>query len=278
MLFKVFRSMLDRRMSGVLTVQRGQVMKKARFAAGQAVQVASNRPEEAIAQALVDEGLISSTERVEIDEARRTDRRTFEALVRERGLVSPERLDTIERRMARKRLLEAFGWPDGTFAFEPAQVRPGTPPLVDTVELLVEAGARMVPPPVCERFLAGYPGQQLRLTEWATTYAAAYDAAFPGQNLRALLVRPVAASGIGALPGDRGRNLREAATLVLSGLGTLERIDGQGRAAPATATGAQRMAPPATAPATGAQRMLRRDRDSTGAQRAAPATASALSR
>lgn len=277
MLFKVFRSMLDRRMSGVLTVQRGQVMKKARFAAGQAVQVASNRPEERLAPALVDEGLISSTEMVEIDEARRTDRRTFEALVRERGLVSPERLDTIERRMARRRLLEAFGWPDGSFAFEPAAVRPGATPVVDTVELLVEAGARMVPPAVAERFLAGYPGQQIRLTEWATTYGAAYDAAFPGQNLRALLVRPVAASGIGALPGDRARHICEAATLVLSGLGTLERIEGQARAGgPATASGPQR-APaaasgPQRAPVSGAQRVAHPATARAGAPTAAEST------
>lgn len=245
MLFKVFRSMLDRRLSGVLTVQRGQVMKKARFANGLAVQVASNRPEESLAHALVDEGLISSTERVELEAARRIDPQSFEALVRDRGLVSPERLDTIERRLARRRLLEAFGWPDGTFAFEPGTVR--TPPQqhsIDTIALLLDAAARVLPTPICERFVGGYPGQQLRLTEFANTYAAAYDAAFSPPNLRGLLVRPIAISGVGALPGDGARNMREAAALVLSGLGTLERSDASGRATAVAAPSAAASAPP----------------------------------
>ena len=101
MLFKVFRSMLERRLGGVLTVQRGQVIKKARFAAGLAVQVASNRPEESTARALVEEGLISSTEQVEIDNARRVDKRSFEAV----EFATLEWVDWFNHR----RLLEPIG-------------------------------------------------------------------------------------------------------------------------------------------------------------------------
>ena len=72
-LFKVFRSMLDRRMSGVLTVKRGNVVKKAHVVHGYPVRVASNVPQESLGWALVEEGLISSTEFQEV-EAQRQDR------------------------------------------------------------------------------------------------------------------------------------------------------------------------------------------------------------
>ena len=40
-LFKVFRGLLERRMSGVLTLRRGQVVKQAQFADGHPVRTAS---------------------------------------------------------------------------------------------------------------------------------------------------------------------------------------------------------------------------------------------
>ncbi len=253
-LFKVFRSVLERRLGGTLTLRRGQVVKQARLAFGQIIAAGSNRPEESLARALVEEGLISSTERVEIDQARRADRRSFEAHVRERGLVAEGRLESIERRLSRARMLECFGWPDGTFQFEVAQVRtsPKKRP-IDTVELLLEAAARQLPTPVCERFLAGFARQNVRPTDWMGTYANAFDSLFPPPNLRGLMQSPLPVAGLGSMPGDKARNLREGAAMILAGLATLDGVGGDRPARPRTASGARPAQPRTASGARGTQ-------------------------
>lgn len=265
-LFKVFRSILERRLGGTLTVRRGPVVKQARLAFGQVLAAASNRPEESLARALVEEGLISSTERVEIDAARRADRRSFEAHVRERGLVAEGRLEGIERRISRTVLLECFGWPDGTFEFAVAQVRanPEKRP-IDTVELLLEAAAAHLPTPICERFLNTFSGQQLGATEWMQTYAEVYDRLFPPPNLRGMLQSPLPVAAVASLPGDKPRNLREGAALVLSGLGALSRLEGTRGP---TARQATRSGPQRPATASGPQPRAGGSRASGGRRRA----------
>lgn len=240
-LFKVFRSILERRLGGTLTVRRGQVAKQARFAFGQILAAASNRPEESLARALVDEGLISSTERAEIDDARRADRRSFDAHVRERGLVAEARLESLQRRLSRACLLECFAWPDGQFEFAPAQVRANPKQVpIDSVEVLLEAAARHLPTPVCERFLARFAGQLVRPTEWMESYGAFFDTLFPAPNLRGMLQSALPATDLATLPGDKARNLREGAAMILAGLATLEWPAG---ARPATVSGPARVAP-----------------------------------
>ena len=64
-----------------------------------------------------------------------------------------------------------FGWPDGEYAFDPASpvISPSIDP-IDTVELIIEAVGKVVPTPLCERFLTQYPGQVLKSSERMTTY------------------------------------------------------------------------------------------------------------
>ncbi|MCA9537543.1 MAG: DnaJ domain-containing protein [Myxococcales bacterium] len=222
-LFKVFRSMLERRTTGVLTVTAGQVVKKARIVQGQATQVASNRPEESLARALVEEGLISSTERIELERERQNLRQSLEALVIERGLVAAPRLYAIENRLARARLLEIFGWGEGTFTFENTPVRPDPArPPIDTIELLLDAAAQSLAPAVADRFLSGFRGQRLHPSDWAARYASFHDTLFPPPNLRGMLTQPMAVEDVARMPGDRTRNLREATALILAGLANLQ--------------------------------------------------------
>lgn len=253
-LFKVFRSALGRRMSGTLTVRHGQYATRALLSNGHAIRVASNRPEDSLQRALVEEGLISSTERVEIEEQRRANKRSFESMVRELGLVSDDRLDALEARLGVSRLVAAFAWPDGAFTFEVGAPKAADPRQrrYDTVEVLLTAAAQTVPTPWCERFLKGYTGQRIAPLEWASTYAEVHDRLFPPPNLRGLLNAPLELSAVAHQPGDKARNIREAAALVLAGLG---RFEGRTGARPATSTGPTRTRPARPATRSGGHRM-----------------------
>ncbi len=219
-LFKVFRSMLDRRMSGVLTVKRGNVVKKAQVVQGYPVRVASNVPQESLGWALVEEGLISSTEFQEVEAQRQDRQQSLESVIVGRNLVAPQRLRAVESRLGRRRLLDAFGWPDGTFVFEPADLRADKgADVIDVVGLLMEAAARTLGPELCDRFVSAYQGQVIG-TEWMARYGEAFDALFPPPNVRALLGRPIPFDDIAMRMVDRGSAARQLATLVLGGLAT----------------------------------------------------------
>ena len=221
-LFKVFRSMLDRRMSGVLTVKRDSVVKKVHVVHGYAVRVASNLPQEALGWALVQEGLISSTEYQEVEAERQTRQQSLEAVVLGRNLVAAQRLKAVEHRLGRRRLLDTFTWSDGTFVFELAELRtePGVE-VIDTVPLLMEAAARTLGGDLCDRFVSAYRGRVIT-TEWIHRYGESFDALFPPPNIRSLLGRPIAFDDIAMRMADRGAAARQLAALVLGGLTTFQ--------------------------------------------------------
>lgn len=235
-LFKVFRSMLDRRMSGVLTVKRGNVVKKAHVVHGYPVRVASNVPQESLGWALVEEGLISSTEFQEVEAQRQDRQQSLESVIVGRNLVAPQRLRAVESRLGRRRLLDAFGWPDGTFVFEPADLRADKgADVIDVVGLLMEAAARTLGPELCDRFVSAYQGRVVG-TEWMARYGETFDALFPPPNVRALLGRPILFDDIAMRMADRGAAARQLAALVLGGLATFSGA-GEGTQPPRVPTG-----------------------------------------
>ncbi len=235
-LFKVFRSMLDRRMSGVLTVKRGHVVKKAHVVHGYPVRVASNVPQESLGWALVEEGLISSTEFQEVEAQRQDRQQSLESVIVGRNLVAPQRLRAVESRLGRRRLLDAFGWPDGTFIFEPGDLRADKgADVIDVVGLLMEAAARTLGPELCDRFVSAYQGRVVG-TEWMPRYSETFDALFPPPNVRALLGRPISFDDIAMRMADRGAAARQLAALVLGGLATFSGA-GEGTQPPRAPTG-----------------------------------------
>ncbi len=226
-LFKVFRSMLDRRMSGLLTLKRGRVEKKAHIFEGQPVRVGSNAPEESLLHVLVEEGLISTTERIDVESEMRRTHQPLERLLVNRRLIAEARLDGLERRLQRGRLVSSFAWPDGSFSFEPRelQLAHGERPL-DVVALLVEAVAKAVPEAWCAHFASRFEGQEIQGTNWANSHGAGFDRFFPKPNLRSLCASPKLPASVASELGGPAMAQRQVTAFVLSGLGTFRRPGG----------------------------------------------------
>ncbi|MEZ4466656.1 MAG: hypothetical protein R3F43_19960 [bacterium] len=218
-LFMVFRSILERRLSGVLTLQAGNVIKRAEIANGYPVRTASNQRQDGLVYALVDEGLISSTEEVELRQQAQTTRTPIDLMVVRMGLVAPKRLAAIQRRVARHLLLEPFGWTDGLYQFEDQVIRPDQGAQgIDLVDLLVEAAGRYIKGPAATEFVAKYARQLVAPTDFATHHAARFDQLFPTPNTRSMLEAPTPFELIARVRGNRDLAAREVAVLVLSGM------------------------------------------------------------
>jgi len=244
-LVKIFRSILDRKMTGVLTLRNGEQRRIAYVYAGQVFRVEANDDDLKLGQHLVEEGLISSTELVELERDERVMGLPFERLLLDQSLVTKARIESIEGDLARRRLLVAFEWPSGTYHFEPRDLRREDAVIepMDSIVLIIRATAEVLPTPLCERFLRSFRGQVLKPTAWLPRYANAYDEIFPPPNLRTRLeVEPVEAPTIGDLPGDKARNLREGGAMILGGLCSLV-VDRNVKAR------ASKNAPPPPAPA-----------------------------
>ena len=223
-LVKIFRSILDRKMSGVLTLRSDEQQRVAYFSSGVPFRVVSTDEDEQLGPYLVEEGLISSTELVELERDERVMGTPFERLLLDQSLVTKARIEVIEGSLTRRRLVAPFGWSDGTYHFEPSELRgdQGVIEPIDPVDLIIQAAAEALPTPLCERFLNSFRGQVLRQTEWLSRYTEAFDRFFPQPNLRMRLDETIEAPAIRDLPGDRARNLREGCALILSGLCTLQ--------------------------------------------------------
>ncbi len=223
-LVKIFRSILDRKMTGVLTLKNGDLRRAAYFYCGHPFRVDANDEALRLGGHLVEEGLISSTELVELERDERVMGVPFARLLLDQNLVTKARIEIIEGGLARRRLQAAFGWAAGTYQFEPRDLRREEAIIepIDPIVMIIQATAEVLPTPLCERFLRSFRGQILRPTEWLPRYAEAYDRIFPPPNLRTRLEREtVEAPTVGDLPGDKARNLREGGALILAGLCTL---------------------------------------------------------
>jgi tetratricopeptide (TPR) repeat protein len=234
-LFMVFRSILERKMTGVLTLQSadartgeaGSIIKRAEVVQGVPVRTASNQRRDGLVFALVEEGLISSTEEVTLREQAQQTRTPIDVMALQMGLVAPRRLQSIQQRVARQILIEPFGWNDGLFQFEDAVVQPDQNSQgIDLVDILLEAAARMVSPDAALMFVMRYAQQHVSRTEIMAQHAQRFDALFQPPNVRSLLTSPAQFEVIARHRGDRRRAAQEVAALVLSGLARFQ-LDAQ---------------------------------------------------
>lgn len=218
-LFKVFRSLAERRLTGVLTVRRGSVVKQAQIVGGQPYRSASNVQSEGLLWGLVEEGLLSSTEKLQVEARAAAEQVRAEALLVSLDLVAANRLVSVERRLSRRRLAEAFGWADGDFTFEPREIAaPRDVPPIDPVHLMIEAAARYLPAALPARFIKLYPGQLVCTSPLLTDHGQHYDRYYPPPNVRRLLQTPQDVEALVRLHGDPEDVARQVFTLVVSGL------------------------------------------------------------
>ncbi len=244
-LFKIFRNLLERKTSGELTLTRGQIVKKARLAGGRPTRVVSNVRRESVVGALQEQGVLDDARLQAVQRLREERGLSAERALVELNLLTAARLQAIEGQLARRRLLESFGWRDGQYTFaESAAEGEGTPEAIDTIELLLEASARVIKHEDCLAFLAAYPGQTVRLTDWNRTYGAFFDRLFGQSNVRLLLVRPMTFDDLVREIGDEQKTARQIFGLIMGGLG----VFGTASASPVVAA---RPSPPAqVAPST----------------------------
>src|SRR5688572_2821503 len=114
-LFKIFRSLLDRRTNGELTLARGPAVKRVRLQDGKPVRVVSNVPRESIVGALQEQGVLDGPRLQALQKLQAERGVSGERALIELGLMNAARLKVLEAQLARRRLLETFGWRDGTF-------------------------------------------------------------------------------------------------------------------------------------------------------------------
>ncbi len=215
--FKIFRSVHQRRMSGLLRLWRGSVSKIVWFRAGFPIAASSTLPEEALLTVLMREGLLSAEERMDLLQNCKSESEQARRTV-ERGLIALPRLQKIQMRVERQRMLEALSWMDGEFLFEPQELRSDIKrEAIDVTSLLLEAVARFLKDSDCSQFVDAFRAQALAWDPMVSPLAEFYESLFPSPNARLFEQRPVTLPELTSQLGRRAD--REACALLVSGIG-----------------------------------------------------------
>lgn len=218
-LYKIFRSLLDQRLTGHLVLSRGQIVKRVRVHQGVPVRVVSNARRESAVVALQEQGFLTAADADRVQQHREQARTTTEEALLKLGYLDRAQLNALEGRLARRRLLEVFTWREGEYTFTPAEFRlEQEDDAIDLVPLLVEAAGRVASDADCVAFCEQFRPQIIRLTPWADAYGNAVDTLFGTPNLRHSLARPSAFDELVAQLRDPERVARQVFTLVISGL------------------------------------------------------------
>lgn len=218
-LFQVFRSLMQRRSTGVLTLQSGREVRRAEIINGYPVRTASNRRSEGLVHALIDEGLISSTEAAQVRALSRQNQVPVETLLTHHGLVAMRRLRSVQHEVARNILLAPFAWADGGYEFVEQVVRPDeNAEGINLIDILVEGAARVVDEEVAQTFIRRFAGQYVAPTDLLRRHGGRFDTFFEPPNTRTMLEAPTRFDLIARTRGDRVLAAREVTCMVLSGL------------------------------------------------------------
>ncbi|MCK6569499.1 DnaJ domain-containing protein [Myxococcota bacterium] len=225
-LYKIFRSLLDQRLTGHLVLTRAQIVKRVRVHQGLPVRVVSNARRESAVVALQEQGFLTAADVDRVQQHREQARSTPEEALLKLGFLDRAQLNALEARLARRRLLEVFTWREGEYTFTPADFRlEQEDEAIDLVPLLVEAAGRVASDADCVAFCEQFRPQIIRLTPWADAYGAAVDTLFGTPNLRHSLARPSAFDELVAQLRDPERVARQVFTLVISGLAMYQRVE-----------------------------------------------------
>jgi len=220
-LFKIFRSLQEQRLTGLLSFERGQIKKRARVLHGAPTRVASNARRETAVGALLEQGFLSPDDVTRATASRDGAGGTIEAALVRLGLIDAAQLVALESRLARRRLLEVFTWTEGSYTFTPSDLTPEPAErAIDVTALLLEASAKVVPQATCAAFVSDYTSHTLASTPLMETHGASFDAMFPGGNVRSALRDGATVETLRAHFQDAERVQRQVFALVIAGLVT----------------------------------------------------------
>ncbi|MBU0551635.1 DUF4388 domain-containing protein, partial [Myxococcota bacterium] len=217
-LFGMLRSVSERRMSGELLFEHKQAQVRAQIISGNAFEIESSLTRPHLLGLLVNSGLISSTERVELEAQLKPEESLKEHLIAH-GFVAQERLRNISQSLLRPSFLGIFTWPELEYSFDerPLVANPKLTP-IDLSELLIEGIARALPPPTLKGFLTSFADHQLTPGARLSALGGFYDQVFPQPNLRAALGHRFWVREACRQAPDRERCFRELCALIVSGI------------------------------------------------------------
>ena len=244
-IYKIFRSLHDRRVEGILDLGAGKVTKRLAIRAGRPISVRSNLKRDGLLPTLLARGDLSPDQVRQAQAFRQEQGASEEAAALRLGFLSPDQLRAGMAWVARSRLLDVFRWPSGTFAFAPqsAATQSFYEP-IDVIDMLLEAAASYTAETVCEQFVASFAGQGLRLAPWDDRYGERYDALFGSPNPRACLATSNESSPSPIPPGS---SARQVFGLVIAGLSVFGVMTPRS-SPPQSAPEASQATPPQAAP------------------------------
>ena len=216
-LFKIFRSLIERRATGDLSVVSGKAAKKICWREGRPTRVRSNLKRETLVGRLHDHGLLDFAQIEQVNSIRRVEQVGEEDALIRLGLVSVAELRREARALAIERVLDLFAWPSGgRYLFSRrARADEASHDTLDPIEILLRAAAHRTSDDVCRSFLADYPSTEIRYSRWADRYSEQFDALFPPPNVRTSL-GDARSGGLRPIPSDA--RPREVFGLIISGL------------------------------------------------------------
>ena len=222
-LYKIFRSLQDQKLTGLLTLRRGQIVKRVRLSSGVPVRVSSNARRETSTVCLHEQGLLSSED---VDAAAKLKAKSGctaeEALVR-LGFLDARQLRALEVKLSRRRLLECFTWREGEFTFAEGTHKPDSDCQdIDVVGLLIDASAKLASDEDCLSFVGAFVDQPVKLTARVGTYGAMFDVAVGVPNLRSALGEPQTVDQLIETLKDPERVRRQVFSLVICGLASFQ--------------------------------------------------------
>jgi hypothetical protein len=144
-LFVVVRQIQRERLSGTLSVIRGDQVRQLVFETGELYAARSSREEHRIGATLVRWGYISEQDLEDALEAQKQTHKRIDSILVERGLVTRVIVDSEARRQMEQIVFSTMSWPDGAFHFE-ANTGPVELDVVTSLsqEMIIE-GIRRIP-------------------------------------------------------------------------------------------------------------------------------------
>lgn len=118
-LFVVVRRIQRERLSGTLSVIRGDQVRQLVFENGELYAARSSREEHRIGATLVRWGYITEEDLRDALETQRRTRERIDRILVEKGLVTRVVVDSEARRQMEQIVFSTLSWPDGAFNFEP---------------------------------------------------------------------------------------------------------------------------------------------------------------
>jgi hypothetical protein len=144
-LFVVIRRIQRERLSGTLSVFRGDQVRQLVFESGELYTARSSREEHRIGATLVRWGYISEKDLADALETQKATHQRIDSILVEKGLVTRVIVESEARRQMEQIVFSTLSWPDGTFHFEANTGPPELDVAASLSQEMIIEGIRRIP-------------------------------------------------------------------------------------------------------------------------------------